>query len=82
MTGSEFGHGFSCIVWYVEVKIAPMDAILAVFSEDVTFAYHFVATRLPHLSHPIGLLVVLATPVKNYLKCQEIQLAVLSIISE
>ena len=23
----EFGHGFSCYVWYVEVKTAPMDAI-------------------------------------------------------
>ena len=23
----EFGHGFSCFVWYVEVNMAPMDAI-------------------------------------------------------
>ena len=38
-----------------------------VFSEDVAFA------QLP--SHPIGVLVVLATPVKYYLKWQEIQLA-------
>ena len=45
-----------------------------VFSEDVAFARHFVATRPP--SHPIGVLVVLATPVKSYLKWREIQLAI------
>ena len=33
-----------------------------VFSEDVAFACHFVATCPP--SHPIGVLVVLAIPVK------------------
>ena len=27
MTGWEFGHGFSYFVWYVEVKMSPMDAI-------------------------------------------------------
>ena len=37
---------------------------LAVFSEDVAFACHFVAPRPPPPSHPIGVLVVLATPVK------------------
>ena len=47
-----------------------------VFSEDVAFAHHFVATRLPPPSHPIGVLVVLAMPVKNYLKRQEIQLVI------
>ena len=36
---------------------------LAVYSVDVTFGCHFVATHLP--SHPIGVLVVLATPVKG-----------------
>ena len=33
-----------------------------VFSEDVAFARRFVATYLPPPSHPIGVLVVLATP--------------------
>ena len=33
---------------------------LAVFSVDVAFACHFVATHHPLLSHPIGVLVVLA----------------------
>ena len=34
---------------------------LAVSSVDVTFGHHFVATHLP--SHPIGVLIVLDTPV-------------------
>ena len=42
------------------------------FSVDVAFACHFVATRLPPPSHPIGVLLVLATPVKNYLKWLQI----------
>ena len=41
---------------------------LAVFIEDVAFARNFVATRPPLPSHPVGVLVVLTTPVKNYLK--------------
>ena len=41
---------------------------LAVYSEDVVFACHFVATCLFLLSHPIGVLLVLAMLVKNYLK--------------
>ena len=49
---------------------------LAAFSEDVAFAHHFVAPRLPPLSHPIGVLVVLAMPMKNYLKWWAIQLAI------
>ena len=44
---------------------------LAVFSEDVAFTCHFVVP-----AHPIGVLVVLAMPVINYLKWQEIQLAI------
>ena len=32
--------------------MTPVDAILAVFSEDVAFARHFVATRPPPPSHP------------------------------
>ena len=39
-----------------------------VFSEDVVFARHFMALRPPPPSHPIGVLVVLAMPVNNYLK--------------
>ena len=39
---------------------------LAVFSEDVAVARHFVATRLPR--HPAGMLVVLTTPVKKLSK--------------
>ena len=47
-----------------------------VFSEDLTFARHFVATQPPPPSHPIGVLVILATQVKHYLKWGEIQLAI------
>ena len=35
---------------------------LAVFSVDIAFSRHFVATHLP--SHPIGVLLVLATPTR------------------
>ena len=55
---------------------------LAGFSEDVAFAHHFVATRLPPPSHPVGVLVVLAMPVKNYLKWQAIQLPIYSIVDK
>ena len=37
-----------------------------VFSEDVAFAYHFVATC--PLSHPVGVLLLLTTPVKKLSK--------------
>ena len=50
-----------------------------VFSEDVVFAHHFEVPCLPPTlprSHLIGVLVVLATPVKNYLKWWEIKLAI------
>ena len=43
------------------------------FIEDVAFACYFVALRHPPTFPPIGVLVVLATPVKNYLKWQAIQ---------
>ena len=39
-------------------------SLLAVFSEDVAFAHHFVAPNMPPPSHPIGMLVLLATSVK------------------
>ena len=40
---------------------------LAILSEDIAFAHHFVAPHLPP-SHPIGALVVLAMPVKKLSK--------------
>ena len=45
--------------------MAPMEVILAVVSEDVAFACHFMAPCPPPASHPIGVLVVLVAPVKN-----------------
>ena len=41
---------------------------LAVFSKDVAFAHHFVATYPPSLSHSIGVLVILTTPVIKLFK--------------
>ena len=45
-------------------------SLFLVFSEDVAFAHarYFVATRPPPFVHPIGMLVVFAMSVKNYLK--------------
>ena len=48
---------------------------LAGFGEDVAFAHHFVATYPP--PHPVGVLLVLATP---DLKWWEIQLAIHPIV--
>ena len=53
---------------------------LAGFSEDIAFARHFVATSPPPPFHPIRVLLVLATPVKTYLKWWEIQLAIHPIV--
>ena len=56
---------------------------MAVFSEDLAVARHFVATRPPPTlppSHAAGMLVVLTTPVKNYLKWRAIQLAIHSTV--
>ena len=39
-----------------------------VFSEDVAFAHHFVATYSPPPSHPVGVLVILATLVTKLSK--------------
>ena len=47
--------------------------LLGIFSVDISFACHFVAPYHPAPSTPIGVLVVLAMPVKNYLKWQAIQ---------
>ena len=49
---------------------------LAVFSEDLAVARHFVAIRPPNAGMP----VVLTTPVKNYLKWRAIQLAIHSTV--
>ena len=53
---------------------------MAVFGEDLAVARHFVATRPPPPSHPTGMLVVLTTPGKNYLKWRAIQLAIHSTV--
>ena len=47
---------------------------LVVFREDVAFSRHFMAT------HPVGVLVILTTPVKSYLKWWAIQLAIHSTV--
>ena len=52
---------------------------LASFSEDVALAHHFVATRLPPPSYPIGFLLALTMPEK-YVKWWEIQPAIHSIV--
>ena len=51
---------------------------MAVFSEDVAVASQFVATHPPTLQESV--LVVLTTPVKNYLKWWAIQLAIHSTV--
>ena len=61
--------------------MAPMHGChLAVFSLDIAFTHHFMATHLPPSSHPIGVLVVVALPLKNYLEWQAIQLVIHSIV--
>ena len=63
-----FGHGFSCFVWYVEVKITPMDAIwLVLVKTDPLPATSWLSTHPPS-SHPVGVLLLLATPVKKLSK--------------
>ena len=52
------------------------------FSEYIAFARYFMANCQPPPSHPVGVLVVLAMPVKNYLKWCTIQLAIHSIVDE
>ena len=52
------------------------------FSEYIAFACYFMANCPPPPSHPVGVLVVLAMPVKNYLKWCTIQLAIHSIVDE
>ena len=53
---------------------------LAGFSEDIAFVRHFMATCPPPSFHPIGVLLVLVMPVKNYLKWRENQIAINPIV--
>ena len=49
--------------------MTPVDAVwLHVFSEDIALARNFVAPHPPSPCHPVGVLEVLTTLVKNYLK--------------
>ena len=77
----EFGNGFSCIVWHVEVKIAIMDASWLVLLKTYPLPAASWLPICPLPSHPVGVLAVLATPVKNYLKWWAIQLAIQCIYS-
>ena len=49
---------FGCFKWM------PFGYHLAAFSVDIAFAHHFVGTRPPLTLPSVGVLVVLATPVK------------------
>ena len=61
--------------------MTPVYAInLAVFSEDVAFAHHFVATRPPPTLPPCRSASGIEYPVKNYLKWWAIQLAIHSTV--
>ena len=53
---------------------------LAGFSKDVAFAATLWLPTHHPASHPVGVLLVLATPVKNYLKWWETQLAIHPIV--
>ena len=55
---------------------------LAYFNVDIGFAFYFVATYPLPPSHPIGVLVVLAMPVKCNLKLRAIQLARHSVVGK
>ena len=66
----------------MEVKNGTNGHHLAVFSVEVAFACHFIATSQPPSSHPIGVPVVLAMLVKISLKWHAIQLAIYSIVGE
>ena len=61
----EFGHGFSYFVWYVEVKMASVDAIWLFLVKTLPLPTTLWLPAHPSHSHPIGVLVVLATPVKT-----------------
>ena len=50
---------------------------LAAYSVDIAFSHHFIAPHHPPPFTPIEVLVVLAAPVKNYLKWWAIQLVII-----
>ena len=52
------------------------ESYLAVFSEDVAFAHHFVAPHLSPVLPPYGNASGIGYVSKKYLKWQEIQLAI------
>ena len=60
----EFAYGFSCFVWHVQVKKAPMVVISLFLVKTLPFVATWWLPTCHPLSHPIGVLVVLATPVK------------------
>ena len=62
---------------YIEVKMAPMDTVW-LFSVPHGIDVAFVS--IPPLSTPIEVLVVLAMPVKIYVKWRVIQLAIHSTV--
>ena len=60
----------------------PMDAIWLFLVKTLPLPATLWLSASPPPSHPVGVLVALATPVKNYLKWQAIQLAIHSVVSE
>ena len=62
----EFVHGFSCFVWHVEVKMAPMEVIWLFFSKDVSFLHY--TSWLPAHPPPCRSASGIGYTSKNYLK--------------
>ena len=60
--------------------MAPMDAIWLVLVKTYPLPATSWLPALPPPSHPVGVLLVLATPINNYLKWWEIQLAIHPIV--
>ena len=60
--------------------MTPMDAIWLVLVKTQPYPATSWLPACPPPSHPVGVLLVLATPVKNYLKWWEIQLAIHPIV--
>ena len=61
--------------------MAPMDANWLVLVKTEPLSATLWLPAHPPLSHPVGVLLVLAPPVKNYLKWWEIKLAIHPIAS-
>ena len=64
----EFGHGFSCFVGTCGGENGTNGNHLAVFSEDVAFAHHFMAPYLPLTLPPYRSANGIGHASKNYLK--------------